>query len=71
MQTQQSQRLLLREITAALGEGNLTLSKETSDAPMDDWQVAHGCGRVVQHRAWPFPIGRLRTRAACSLVPLR
>lgn len=36
-----AQRLLLEELSAALGEGNITLAKETSDAPMTDWQVAN------------------------------
>ena len=35
------QRLLLSELSAVLGEGNLTLAKETSGAPMIDWQVAN------------------------------
>lgn len=36
-----AQRQLFVELTAALGEGNITLAKETSDAPALDWQVAN------------------------------
>lgn len=35
------QRQLLSELSAALGEGNLTLAKETGDAPMMDWEVVN------------------------------
>ena len=36
-----AQRQLFVELTAALGEGNITLAKETSGAPANDWQVAN------------------------------
>eukprot|EP00040_Diaphanoeca_grandis_P024380 m.133890 g.133890 ORF g.133890 m.133890 type:complete len:393 (+) comp29705_c0_seq3:210-1388(+) len=36
-----AQRQLLVELTAALGEGNITLAKETGGAPADDWQVVN------------------------------
>jgi hypothetical protein len=53
-----AQRLLLEEITAALGPGAMVLAKDTGGAPMNDWEVAntvmtsdtfcssycHGCG---------------------------
>jgi hypothetical protein len=35
------QRQLFVELTAALGEGNITLAKETSSARAVDWQVAN------------------------------
>ena len=35
------QRQLFVELTSALGEGNITLAKETSQAPAIDWQVAN------------------------------
>jgi hypothetical protein len=35
------QRLLMQELTAALGEGNVTLAKEHAGADSIDWQVAN------------------------------
>eukprot|EP00756_Hemistasia_phaeocysticola_P048082 Hpha_TRINITY_DN22524_c0_g1::TRINITY_DN22524_c0_g1_i1::g.185099::m.185099 len=37
-----AQRELFVELTAALGEGNITLAKETSGTDAIDWQVANG-----------------------------
>eukprot|EP00038_Savillea_parva_P026374 m.53646 g.53646 ORF g.53646 m.53646 type:complete len:436 (+) comp7470_c0_seq3:54-1361(+) len=65
-----SQRQVLSELTDALTEGNITLSKETSGAPMNDWQVAnaamtsdtfcshycHGCNDSVDPKTtWMVP----------------
>ena len=65
-----AQRLLLAQLSATLGEGNITLSKETSNAPADDWQVAnaamtsdafcstycHGCNQSVSPASrWETP----------------
>eukprot|EP00039_Didymoeca_costata_P025346 m.13040 g.13040 ORF g.13040 m.13040 type:complete len:394 (+) comp4777_c0_seq1:241-1422(+) len=36
-----AQRLLLSELYDVLGENNITLAKETGDAPMKDWQVVN------------------------------
>lgn len=72
-----AQRQLLDEISAALGEGNITLAKETGNAPMDDWQVAnaamtsdtfcsqycHGCNQSVSPASlWKTP----RDAQACA-----
>ena len=58
------------ELTAALGEGNITLAKETSGTPALDWQVAnaamtsdtfcsaycHGCNdSVTPASTWSSP----------------
>lgn len=65
-----AQRQLFVELTAALGEGNITLSKETSATKMIDWQVAnaamtsdtfcshycHGCNdSVTPASTWTHP----------------
>ena len=36
-----AQRALLEELTAALGEGNITLAKENAASQAIDWQVAN------------------------------
>ena len=60
-----AQRVLLAEISDALGDGNITLAKETSNAPALDWEVAnaamtsdtfcsaycHGCNASVDPAA--------------------
>jgi hypothetical protein len=64
------ERQLFAELTMALGEGNITLAKETSGTPMSDWQVAnaamtsdtfcshycHGCNATVTPAStWVIP----------------